>query len=232
MENKNEVNNKYYDLFISEEVDDSILDAKISNTEFEDHFWHLAALSVYYKKQKDDYLEKMVLRKLCDLNYAYSALYYFDKLDVLPNKFKIYMTPFVNQMKDDKIEERIKFFNKQDKKKQTKSFMLYSASTLIVVPLMLLLVFGFKVDTTVAMVISIAVLFVMQFMMNPIIKQRKAMKEYGRPIERRLENYLKYYDRFVPLFQNDLYMDLIRNKDEKKQEEIIKKIKAGDNKNV
>ena len=50
-----------------------------------------------------------------------------------------------------------------------------------------------------------------------------------RPLEKRLENHLKYYDRFAKLFQNELYIDLIRAKDGSEQEkEIVEKLKRGD----
>ena len=155
--------NKYYEQFISEDFGKEILDAKMTNASFEDHFWHLACLSVYYKKENDAYLEKMCLRKLCDLNYAYSAMIYFHKYEVLPKRFLQYLTSFENNMVDDKLEARIQYYNKVDKKKNLKKYALYASTSLICIPLMLFLVFVCKLDTTISMLISIGSIFAIDF---------------------------------------------------------------------
>ena len=138
-------NNKFYDLYINDNVDESILDAKMCGASFEDHFWHLACLSLYYEKQKDEYIEKYCLSTLCNLNYVYSAMLYFNKYDVLPSAYKSYLKPFVNTMRNDKTEARIAYYNKKDKNGNVKSAMRYSLMTLISIPIMLFLIFVCKV---------------------------------------------------------------------------------------
>ena len=196
------MNNKYYDLFINEEVDESLLNEKPLS--FEDHFWHLLALSVLYKKQGDEYLEKTCLQKACDLNYAYNA-----------------------KMKDDKVEERIKYYNKRSANKKNLGFLWYSLISLSIIPVMLFLVFVCKLETTISAIIAIVLMFGAQFLFTRMQKRNRYMKV--RPLEKRLENHLKYYDRFAKLFQNELYIDLIRAKDGSEQEkEIVEKLKRGD----
>lgn len=219
------MNNKYYDLFINEEVDENLLNEK--PVSFEDHFWHLLALSVLYKKQGDEYLEKTCLQKACDLNYAYNAMIYFEKKEVLPPNYKQYLTEFTNQMKDDKVEERIKYYNKRSANKKNLGFLWYSLISLSIIPVMLFLVFVCKLETTIAAIIAIVLMFGGQFLFTRMQKRNRYMKV--RPLEKRLENHLKYYDRFAKLFQNELYIDLIRTKDGSEQEkEIVEKLKRGD----
>ena len=91
---------------------------------------------------------------------------------------------------------------------------------------MLFLVFVCKLDTTISLIVSIVVMFVLQFVFQRMQKINRR-KTY-RKVEARLEKYLKYYDRFAYLLQNDLYIDLIRVKEGSKEEqEIIDKIKNG-----
>ena len=221
------MDNKYYSLFISEEIDDSILDEKPGN--MEDHFWHMACLSIYYKKKEDAYLEKMCLQKACDINYDYNAICFFDKKGVLPPKYRQYTAPFNHSMRHEKLEERIKYYNKKSSKGKNIDFIWYSLLSLSIIPVMLLLVFVFKMNTTYAAIIAILLMFGTQFLLQRVQKRRK-MSKYQRPIERKLENYLKYRDRFIPLYQNELYLDLIRAKKEEDENKIIEKIKNGENK--
>ena len=199
------------------------------NASLEDHFWHLACLSRFYKEHNDSYYEKMCLKTLCDMNYAFAAMLYFDKEKVLPRRYKQYLIPFEHAMKDDLLEERIKFYNKKDQKKNIKKYALYALTSLISIPLMLLLVFVFKVKTEIAMIISIVAIFGLDMLGRPLIDQMEKNKEIklanARGEDKRLDNYLKYYDRFALLFQNKLYVDLISVKKEDTKQEIIKKIK-------
>ena len=223
------MDNKYFDMFMDESsIDDSILEEKLANRTFEDHFWHLACLVMYYKNKKDEYLEKVCLGKLTDLNYAYSAMLYFDKCEVLPSKYKQYLVPFKESMRNTKLEDRITYFNKHDKSTNFKDFLLYSLSTLSVVPLMLLLILVFHLDTKITMIISIAFLLGLQFLVNPStlkLRRMRKMNMNSSVISNQLKNYLSYYDRFAVLFQNELYVDLIKAKKEEKRQEIIEKIK-------
>lgn len=222
------INNKFYDLYMSDEVDDSILDVKLNKTDFEDHFWHLACLALYYQKNGDSYAERYCLSTLCDLNYAYSAMVYFDKYECLSRDYKVYLKPFVHKMKNDKTEARIAYYNKKEKNKSLKSALKYSLMTLLCIPLMLILIFLFGVDTEVAMFISIGFVFVLELFVNPVIKNRKIMAmNKNREFDSRLASYLSYYDRFAKLFQNQLYIDLIKAKDEEKINEIVNQIKKG-----
>ena len=50
-------------------------------------------------------------------------------------------------------------------------------STLLIIPLMLLLILVFHMDKTVAVVISVLALFIGQSVFSPINKQRKEMKQ-------------------------------------------------------
>ena len=225
MENSN---NKFYDLYINNKVDDSILDVKMGGATFEDHFWHLACLALYYENKKDEYIEKYCLSTLCNLNYVYSAMLYFNKYEVLPSTYKSYIKPFVNTMKNDKTEARIAFYNKKDKNGNVKSAMRYSLMTLITIPIMLFLIFVCKVDTTIAMIVSIIAVFVLELFVNPITRNRSIKKKNeNRVFDKRLANYLSYYDRFAKLLQNDLYMDLIKARKEDKIQEIVNKLKKG-----
>ena len=223
------MNNKYYDKYINEDVNDDILEERPSS--FEDHFWHMLCLSVYYKNKGDEYLEKMCIQKACDLNYAYSAMLYFDKKEVLPSKYKVYISQdFQNNMKDDKVEARIKYFNKKNARSKNLGFLWYSLSGLAIIPVMLFLVFVCKMDTTIAAILSIALMFVGQFVYR-YFQKRSMYSRVRRKIERKLEEYLKYYDRFAYLFKNELYIDLIRAKDGSESEkEIIEKLKKGESK--
>ena len=97
---------------------------------------------------------------------------------------------------------------------------------------MLLLVFVFKVETNTAVVISIMLLFGLEIFLNPLFKQRKMVNKYKQEVNEDLKQYLRYYEKFFPILKNELYIDLIRVKDEKKQKAIIDKIKSGENINV
>ncbi len=221
------MNNKYYDLYISEEIDESIFDQKL--TSFEDHFWHMLCLSIYYQKQNDEYMEKLCLQRACDLNFVYSAMLLFEKKDVLDPKFKQYLSEFSNNMKDDKVEERIKYYNKRNSRGKNLGFLWYSLISLSIIPVMLFLVFVCKLDTTISVIISIVVMFFLQFVFQRMQKVKR--RKVYRKTEARLEKYLKYYDRFAHLLQNDLYIDLIRAKEGSKEElEIIEKLKNGERK--
>lgn len=228
MNNNQSNDNLFYVQFKNEDVNDSILEAKPSS--FEDHFWHMLCLSIYYKHNNDPYLEKVCLQKACDLNYAYSAMIYFDSKGVLNQKYKQYIEPFCNQMKDPKVEERIKYYNKKNAKSKNLGFLWYSLISLLVIPVMLILVFLFKLDTTMAAIIAIIAMFIAQFIFQNYQKKVK-FKRNSRKVERKLENYLKYYDRFAYLFQNELYIDLIKAKaGSDNEKEIIEKIKRGESK--
>ena len=131
-------------------------------------------------------------------------------------------------MKNDKTEARIAYYNKKEKNKSLKSALKYSLMTLLCIPLMLILIFLLGVDTEVAMFISIGFVFVLELFVNPVIKNRKIMAmNKNREFDSRLASYLSYYDRFAKLFQNQLYIDLIKAKDEEKINEIVNQIKKG-----
>ncbi len=95
--------NKYYEMFINENIDDSILKTNPSSLSFEDHFWHFACMSIYYKNKNDFHMFKKSLSSACDLNYIYNALLYFEAFNVLPQNYKKYLKNFEHKMKDDKI---------------------------------------------------------------------------------------------------------------------------------
>ena len=156
---------------------------------------------------------------------------YFDKKEVLPSKYKAYISQeFQNNMKDEKVEARIKYFNKKNARGKNLGFLWYSLIGLAIIPVMLFLVFVCKMETTVAAIVSIALMFVGQFVYR-YFQKRSMYSRVRRKIERKLEEYLKYYDRFAYLFKNELYIDLIRAKDGSESEkEIIEKLKKGESK--
>ncbi len=215
---------KYYLLFKEGNISSSILDEKLKDVSFEDHYWHMACLAKYYESINDKYLEKAALGKLCDLNYAYASLIYFEKLEVLPSKFKQYTKAFSNNMKDDYIENRIVWYNKSEKKVNVKSFILYGSTSILVIPLMFFLVYVCKCTTDLAMIISVIFLLATQFIFNPFMSKRKIDKN-ASIIDNKLRNYMNYYERFVPLLKNEKYIALIKAKNEYKREKIIEDIK-------
>lgn len=223
-------NNKYYDMFISGNINHHILNTSLANANFEDHYWHMACLVEYYKSRGQTYLEKLVLGKVCDLNYIYNALFYYNTRDVLPSEFKQYLCEFKNGMADKKIEDEIAYFNKQDKKKQRRRFWIYCASGLLVIPLMLLLTLVFKMDTTYSVIVSVLFLFATQFIFNPQTiekwQNKKLMKTQDVEISKELEGYIKYIDRFRKLVNDDLYIKLVREKNEEKINKIVEEIKT------
>ena len=77
--------NKYYEKFINEEIDETLLKVNNNSLSFEDHFWHFACLSLYYKNKNGFYMFKKSLSCACDLNYIYNALLYFEAFNVLPS---------------------------------------------------------------------------------------------------------------------------------------------------
>ena len=50
--------NKYYEMFINDNVDETLFKINSNALTFEDHFWHYACMSLYYKKHNDYYMHK------------------------------------------------------------------------------------------------------------------------------------------------------------------------------
>jgi len=219
--------NKYYEMFMNENVDESILKVNNHSLSFEDHFWHFACMSLYYKKTKQFYLHKKSLISACDLNYYYNAMFFFDAHKVLPNNYKKYVKPFEHKMKNDKLEELIAQTNKRDKKEHLKDFSLYSLTSLLVLPLMLILVFVFKMDSTIAVIVAIIGLLLGQTLVNPITKQRKQIK-YQR-IESKITKEERTYFDFLLIFNNLLQdsklVALIKSETDEEKQNIIECIK-------
>jgi len=219
--------NKYYEMFMNENVDESILKVNNHSLSFEDHFWHFACMSLYYKKTKQFYLHKKSLISACDLNYYYNAMFFFDAHKVLPNNYKKYVKPFEHKMKNDKLEELIAQTNKRDKKEHLKDFSLYSLTSLLVLPLMLILVFVFKMDSTIAVIVAIIGLLLGQTLVNPITKQRKQIK-YQR-IESKITKEERTYFDFLLIFNNLLQdsklVALIKSETDEEKQTIIECIK-------
>ncbi len=218
--------NKYYEMFINENIDESILKVNNNSLSFEDHFWHFACLSVYYKKKKDFYMHKKCLTAACDLNYYYNALIYFDAFKVLPNNFKKYVAKFEHKMVDEKLEDLIKQANKKDKKNNFKGFLLYSLVSLLVIPIMLLLVFVFKMDTTTATVVAIIGLLLGQGLVSPMQRQNKEMKSYKRDslMSEREKSYFDYVLIFYNLLKDPKLVALIKATNEEEQKIIANAI--------
>lgn len=219
--------NKYYEMFINENVDESIFKINSNSLSFEDHFWHYACMSLYYKKNNDFHMQKKCLSAACDLNYYYNAFIYFDAYGVLPQGFKKYIKKFEHKMKDDKLEQQIAEANKIDKKSMHKGFWLYSLASLLIIPLMLLLVLVFKIDSTLAAIISIVVLFVGQSFINPMMKQRKQMKILKRDslLTKEERSHFDYLRNFDSVVKNEKYIAMIRVTTDEDRDRVIECIK-------
>ena len=220
--------NKYYEMFINENIDDSILKMNPSSLTFEDHFWHFACMSIYYKNKKDFHMFKKSLLSACDLNYIYNALLYFEAFNVLPHNYKKYLKNFEHKMKDDKIEELIAYANKQDKKKMRLNFLTYSLSSLLIIPLMFLLVFVFKLDTTVAAVAAVIFLFLTQTFSSPMKKRRQEIKIAKRNNEMTKEekSFFNYLLPFNNLLYNEKYTAMIKAETDEERDLIVQAIKS------
>ena len=220
--------NKYYEKFINEEIDETLLKVNNNSLSFEDHFWHFACLSLYYKNKNDFYMFKKSLSCACDLNYIYNALLYFEAFNVLPNNFKKHIKNFEHKMKDDKIESLIAYANKKDKKKNRLNFLWYSLGSLLIIPLMLLFVFVFKMDTTIAAVVSILFLFLSQTFTSPMIKRNQEMKNAKRNSElsKSEKEYFNYLLPFNNLLYQEKFLAMIRSETDEEREMIVKAIKT------
>lgn len=220
--------NKYYEKFINEEIDETLLKVNNNSLSFEDHFWHFACLSLYYKNKNDFYMFKKSLSCACDLNYIYNALLYFEAFNVLPNNFKKHIKNFEHKMKDDKIESLIAYANKKDKKKNRLNFLWYSLGSLLIIPLMLLFVFVFKMDTTIAAVVSILFLFLSQTFTSPMIKRNQEMKNAKRNSElsKAEKDYFNYLLPFNNLLYQEKFLAMIRSETDEEREMIVKAIKT------
>lgn len=220
--------NKYYEMFINENIDESILKVNHSSLSFEDHFWHYACMSIYYKNKNDFHMFKKSLSSACELNYIYNALLYFEAFNVLPINFKKHIKNFEHKMKDDKIENLIAYSNKQDKKKMRKSFLLYSLGSVLIIPLMLLLVFVFKLDTTIAAIVSVLCLLLSQTFMTPMRNRRQQFKIAKRNSEMTKEEktYFNYLLPFNNLLYSEKYMAMIKADNDEERDLIVKAIKT------
>ena len=220
--------NKYYEMFINGNIDDSILKTNPSSLSFEDHFWHFACMSIYYKNKNDFHMFKKSLASACDLNYIYNALLYFEAFNVLPQNFKKHLKNFEHKMKDDKIEDLIAYANKQDKKKMRKNFLFYSLGSVLIIPLMLLFVFVFKLDTTVAAFSSIIFLFLSQTFISPMMKRRQELKIAKRNSEMTKEekSFFNYLLAFNNLLYQEKYIALIKSETDEERTLIVKAIKT------
>ena len=131
-------------------------------------------------------------------------------------------------MKDDKIEELIAYANKQDKKKMRFNFLTYSLTSLLIIPLMLLLVFVFNLDTTVAAVAAVILLFLSQTFASPMKKRRQEMKIAKRNSEMTKEekSFFNYLLPFNNLLYNEKYVAMIKAETDEERDLIVKAIKT------
>lgn len=219
--------NKYYEMFINNNIEETILKINPNSLSFEDHFWHFACLSIYYKEKKDFYMHKKSLSAACDLNYYYNAMIYLDAYGVLPNNYKKYIKQFEHKMKNDKLEKLIIEANKKDKRGKGKEFLLYSLVSLLVIPIMLILVFVFKMDSTTATIISIIGLLLGQMLIGPFKKQRQEMKIYKRDsqISKEEKNFFDYLYLFNNLFNDKKLVAMIKCDNDEDRNKIIEAIK-------
>lgn len=220
--------NRYYEMFINDNVSNDILKVNPNSLSYEDHFWHYCCLSLYYKNKKDYYMHKQCLSASCDLNYFYNAMIYFDAFKVLPQNFNKYIKNFEHKMKNDKLEQLIDEANKRDKKKQRMGFLWYSLASVLVIPIMLLLVFVFKMDTMVAAIAAIVFLFVSQTILSPIMKQRKELKNAKRNSELSKDEraFFNYLLQFSNLVYSEKYVAMIKADTDEERNIIINCIKT------
>lgn len=219
--------NKYYEMFINDNVDDSIINVNPNSLSYEDRFWHYVCLSCYYQKHNNKYMCKKSLSAACDLNYYYNAFIFYNAYGVLPKKYEKDMKKFEHPMNNSKLEELIKQVNKSEKKFDFKGFILYMLVTLLIIPLMLLLILVFHMDKTVAVVISVLALFIGQSVFSPINKQRKEMKQRKQEeiISKNEQNFFNYLNQLNFTFSDPRYIEMIRAKDEEQVKEIARLIK-------
>ena len=154
-------------------------------------------------------------------------MYFFDAHKVLPNNYKKYVKPFEHQMKNDKLEELIKQTNKRDKKEHMKDFLWYSLASLLVLPLMLILVFVFKMETTTAAIIAIIGLLLGQTFASPFTKQRKQIKyqKIEANISKEERMYFDYLMMFDNLLKDRKLIALIKSETDEEKNIIIDCIK-------
>ena len=227
--------NRFFVLYDNNEVDENLLKMSVSGWSFEDHYWHFACLALYYKNTNQKHLEKECLSKMCDMNYVYNALSYYNTLGILPTNYKKYIIKFTSPMVNDKVDKQIEEVNKDSRRKQRRKYWLSSLTTLLTIPLMLFLMLVCKLDNTTSIIISIVFLFLMQTITSPLMantrlrKYLKSIFERNKKTENHLSKevneYFKYLDRFVRIVNNEYYLAIAREKDEVKIQELVKIIK-------
>lgn len=219
--------NKYYEMFMNDNIDENIINVNANGLSFEDRFWHFVCLSCYYKNHNNKYMQKKSLSAACDLNYYYNAFIFYDAYGVLPKEFKKDLKAFEHSMNNEKVDNLIKEVNKSEKKFDVKGFLLYSLVTLLIIPLMLLLILVFKMDKTLAIVISVLALFLGQSFFSPMNRQRKERKkrQQEEAISKNEKNFFNYLTRLNYVFSDQRYIEMIRAKDEEQVKEIAQLIK-------
>ena len=103
---------------------------------------------------------------------------------------------------------------------------MYSLGSLLIIPIMLILVL-LGIDTTIAAIISIIVLFFGQTFVNPIIKNRKQMKNLKRDslLTKEEKAYFNYVFTFDSVMRNEKYIAMIKAKTDQERDVIIDAIK-------
>lgn len=220
--------NKFYEMFMNDNIDDSIINVNPNSLTFEDRFWHFACLSIYYKNYNNKYMQKKCLSAACDLNYYHNAFIFYDAYGVLPREFQKDYKKFEHSMNNEKIDEMIKEVNKIDKKFNFKGFILYTLITLSIIPIMLLLVLVFHLDSTVSAIISIVLLFFGQSVISPMNRQRKQMKERKQEdyLSKNEKNYFNYVNHLSFAFSDPRYMAMIKAANEEEVKKIAELIKT------
>lgn len=219
--------NKYYDMFINDKIDDNLLNVNPNGLSYEDRFWHFACLALLYKNKKNDYMEKKCLSAACDLNYYYNAFIFFDAYEVLPKEFQKDLKKFEHQMNNEKLDQLINEVNKTTKKFDFKGFLLYMLTTLLIIPLMILLILVFKLDKTLSVIIAVLFLFLSQQFFSPFNRQRRELKtkKKEQELSKKESSFFNYTNHLNYVFNDPRYLEMIRAKDEEKVKEIAQLIK-------
>ena len=218
--------NPFYEKFNNQDIDESIFKISQKKMTFEDSFWHLACMALYYKNNNNDFLEKRCLSKACDLNYIYNAYLYFDKCEFLPKTYQQYIKPFEHSMKNDQLELMIKEQNKKSRKFDGLGFGLYSLFTLLMLPLTLLFVFVFKMETTLSAFLSLGIVCVGQFVFTNYRRRKKQRNEMMQEnnIPRELKQIFQQLQKYEQIFQEQNYVYLLHSSKEE-EKNIIQCIK-------
>ncbi len=218
--------NPFYEKFIQKDVDETILKNSQYKMSFEDHFWLLACMALYYEQNNQDFLEQKCLSKACDLNYLYHAYLYFDSQKVLPKSYQPYLALFEHPMKNDQLEEMIQKCNKKARKTNGLGFAWYSLFTILMIPLTFLFALVFHWDATLSAFLSLGIVTLGQLFFTNYRKNQKQRKDFlqQEQMPKEVKQIFSSIQKYEQIFQDPNYIALLRAKPEE-TEQIVQCIK-------